>query len=409
QRNSFAELPAPVSYTTDNLHLETGYRSEKIIFKLDGLISQFENDNEVLHWQTPFAGNAWQTTSLAPSNDYYKVGGSLMLRLPANTTFMARANHSIIENDLSLSFPYLGTPTNLNFGGKITYTTASTVVSSNPYKPLDLRFFYNHLTKSNDSDVPATYGVNTGSATATETEKFGYHKNNLGFDVGYRLPAKTKVAAGYEYLHLSRALRQDASNTTDHILFAEVKNSYLDALSAKLRYQYLTRSSDKIGKPPSAFDSFGRADAADKTQHAIKAGLDLEPLHDLSIGIEYAIKLDSYDDKYKFSLQDNERHEIYIDANYKIADVTLNGYFNYEHAQSKGNYLRGTASTDDSLDPSLYTSGVYPWSSKRVDKNFAYGVNASTDVIKDKANVSVGWRYEKANGNNDLHSDYNTL
>jgi len=427
QRSNFVEFAAPVSYTTDNLYLETGYRNENFIFKLDGLISQFDNDNELMHWQTPAtvaAGySTMQTTSLAPSNDYYKIGGSAMVRLPLNSTLMARANYSMIENDLDLSFPYYPSnalaPTNLHFGGKITYTTASASLTSNPIKPLDIRLFYNFLNKKNESDLPATYGVaannnadlGTGVAnTPVATERFAYHKQNAGFDVSYRLPAKTKVAAGYEYLHLSRALRQDASNTTDHILFAEVKNSYLDALSAKLRYQHLTRSSDKIGKPPSAFNSFGRADAADKTQHAIKAGLDLEPLHDLGIGLEYAFKLDSYDDKYKFSLQDNERHEIYIDANYKIADVTLNGYFNYEQVQSKGNYLRGTSSTDDSLDPSAYTSGgAYPWSSKRVDKNFAYGVNASTDVIKDKATVSVGWRYEKANGNNDLHSDYNTL
>ena len=41
---SLREVPAPIDYVTNNIYLQTGYRSDRVIFTVDGLISNFANE-----------------------------------------------------------------------------------------------------------------------------------------------------------------------------------------------------------------------------------------------------------------------------------------------------------------------------------------------------------------------------
>ena len=237
---SLREVPAPIDYTTNNLYLQTGYRTNKLIFTVDGLISSFTNEYDKF--------SSWNSTTsptyfgyLPPDNNYYKVGGSLMYRIPfLDSTLMARANYSMLRNDVTLfdngtTGSYL---TARNWAGKINYTTASAALTSRPTKNLDTRIFINFLDKKNEGPEDFNYG--TASYT---TERFDYSKRNMGVDVGYKLPTKTKISGGYEYLNLHRAIRQDAPSTDDHTLYIQAKNDLFDWMSAKIRYQRLMRES----------------------------------------------------------------------------------------------------------------------------------------------------------------------
>jgi len=382
--NFFTEFPSPVDYRTDNVSLETGYRSKAIIFKVDGLISQFSNPYQTMN--IPGLTNVGGTLlTLPPNNDYYKVGGSLMVKLPLNSTLMARGNYSVLDNNVDLTqfpFPAAAAP---QFHGRVTYTTASLAITSNPIKMLETRIFYNLLDKQNKSTDSFNYGGQT-------TEKFAYHKQNVGVDLAVKLPANTKASAGYEFQHLNRALRADAYSTTDHIVFVEAKNSALEMLTAKLRLQHMKRlSDDKLVFGTSVDSRFRRYDATDKTQEAVKAGLEIEPLHNLSIGLEYAFKLDSFDNT-TVGMTSNRSHEFNLDTNYTIANVKLNAYADYEFTRYE------TVSRSGAFGAAP-TDANYDYKVKRENASYDYGLNMDVDIIKNILSAGLGWRYAYSNGN----------
>jgi MtrB/PioB family decaheme-associated outer membrane protein len=412
------ELPAPVSYKTDNLYASAGYRSNSLIATLDGTISNFSNSNKT--FSHAYTGPTSATVYLAPDSMYYKIGGNVMYRAPFwDTTFMARASYSESTNDTALTE---GTSSiGGTFNGKITYTTASAAISSNPIKPLDVKLYLNVLDKKNESPTGFIYGSALAADAATNTtEKFGYNKLNGGFDLSYKLPAKTKASAGYEYLRINRTMnfaifgttymgvRTDAPQTTDHSLYAQVKNELFDWMSAKIRYQYLTRSSEFRGDLyATATDSsvikqwWRPVDTADKNQHSIKAGLEFEPLHNLTFSTEYGLKYNKYS-KSVLGTQKDIRHELYIDAGYSIGNVKVNPYFDLEliDNNSKHRRFQTTAQADPSSPDVANTA--YNWSSDRKDVNYAFGINSDIDIIKDKLTLSGNYRYDNVNGTEDF-------
>lgn len=426
---SLREVPAPIDYTTNNLYLQTGYRSDRVIFTIDGLISRFSNENDRF---SSFYSTSNPTTYyptyygyLPPDNNYYKVGSSLTYRIPLmDSTLMARANYSMLRDDVTL-FENSGPiatqyPTARNWGGRVNYTTASTALTSRPMNNLDTRIFFNFLNKKNEGPEDFNYGT-----TDYTTERFDYNKRNMGVDVGYKLPAKTKLSAGYEYLNLHRAIREDAPSTEDHTMYMQVKNDLFDWMSAKVRYQRLMRSSDfedaalyaneptgGVANTSAANTSlyykifFRPADTANRNQDSIKVGLDFEPIHGLSLGVEYAYKKDDYTNNY-LGILDAERHEGYFDATYAASVFKLNAYADIEVVESNSRFrqLPRTTGTSATLyaDPmGVSNSNNFNWTSKRQDVNYALGLKGDVDVIKNILKASAGYRYEQADGSNDF-------
>lgn len=423
---SLREYPAPIDYTTNNLYLQTGYRSDRVILTIDGLLSHFLNEND------KFSG--WNSTTapiyfgyLPPDNKYYKVGSSLTYRIPfMDSTLMARANYSMLRNDVTLfdnssatTAQYL---TPRNWAGRVNYTTASTSLTSKPMKNLDTRIFFNFLNKKNEGPEDFNYGT-----TSYTTERFDYNKRNVGLDVGYKLPAKTKLDAGYEYLNLHRAIRKDAPSTEDHTFKVQAKNDTLDWMSAKISYQRMMRKSDfqdgtlhandpqsevNVAALTSSFYKtyFRPADTADKDQDTIKVGLEFELLHGLSLGTEYLYKHEKYT-KNALGMQNADRNEVYVDINYVNERFKLNAYANVEFVESNATYRQmpgiGAATA---LLPVYYNINVndannFNWTSKRKDTNFALGANGEVILIKNLLKTNLSYRYEQADGSNDFSSN----
>jgi hypothetical protein len=392
------ELPLPINYSTDNLYLETGYRTRTVIFKVDGTLSQFENHNGPwLSFEQPFGGGPTNYT-LPPDNTYYKVGGSLMVRLPLNSSFVARGSYAKLENNQNLI------ETGQSFKGDVNNTSVSSALASNPFSPLNLRLFYNFFERDNSSTSLANYG-------GIPTTRFDYIKQSTGIDIGYRLPVKTRADAGYEYQSVIRT-REDGTETRDHTVYVQLKNSFLDWMSGKVRYEHLIRNSDtaspaSIADPNDRFfiDNFRRFDVADKTQDKVKVGIEFQPLNNLDLGVEYNFKHNSYDNPLQDTLfndidhtplgnsllgvQSDTRHELYVDANYAVSIVKLNGYFDLELVERK-------------MNAHEIEAGTFDWSSKREDTSYTYGFKADVDIIKDVLTAQAGWRYEKAYGSNDF-------
>ena len=399
------EVPLPVDYQTDNLYLETGYRAKNLIATIDGTLSRFheETPTQILAFT-----NVSQYLTVPPSNDYFKIGGSVKYDIPLfKSTLMVRSSYSKLTSEFNLFDPAaavaIGAGNFTNFKGEHVYTTASAALTSQPIEKLDTRLFVNYLDKNNESNTGFSYRTdNTAALLTGVTEGFEYHKINGGLDLGYKLPAKTKVSAGYEYQKLERALRGDAPETVDHSAYLQVKNDLLHWMSAKVRYQFLDRISDfnppadpaVLAEQYAAY--FRPADAATKMQHTTKLGLDFEPLDNVTFGLEYAFKYADFRDSFLGVLSERS-HGIYFDSNVKVGIFKFNPYFDLELAdqESKHHY---SASPADLTSFFASDDLSYNWTNRAENTYYAVGVNTEIEVIKEKLVASIGARYEKSDG-----------
>lgn len=402
------EVPAPIDYETTNLYLQTGYRTDRLVATLDGTISNFSNNNERFSTWTPTAAatSTTLTAYLPPSNQYYKIGGSVMYKLPfLNSTFMARGSHSITTSDDFLN----EAPTPVSWDGKITYSTASVSLTSNPINKLTTKVFYNYLDKQNKSDT----GIVDYGPTGINTQAFSYHKQNAGIDVAYNLPLNTKINAGYDYLHVDRSKTMvgataigvaSTPETTDHIMSMQLKNSYLDWASFKIGYQHIIRDSSRANNETYASNDlryyYTSAGFSDRTQDKMKFGIDIEPANGLSIGTEYIYKKSKYDNVL-YGFEDDVRHEIYTDISYISGISKLNMYADIELYEANAKY-RNIPFGGSYTWPAVDNGTNFSWTTNRKDINYALGVKGEIEIIKNKLSAGIGYRYEQTNGTNDF-------
>lgn len=407
----FVEMPVPVDYATDTINLQAGYRSKVLIVTVDGTVSSFRNANTHLsvgRISTVAAGTGY----LPPENDYYKVGGSLTYRLPFfSTTVMAKGSHSILESnptilgDADIPAAVRGT----TWHGLVTYDSASASITSTPIPKLNLRAYYNYLKTDNASDA-LNYSTSASTSYNTPVARYDHSKQYGGLEASYLLPAATKVSAGYEYGVVKRAEwagndtlavagAPHATKTTDHTIFAQVKNNLLEMVSGKLRYEHQFRSSEypalDLYLATNRMFYFRPFEAANKNMDAIKAELEFEPMHGLSIGAQYAFKMNKYTDS-PLGLQDDNRHEVYVDATYAVGIAKLNLYGEVEMVEANTKYFTGTYGT-----PATATNNFFI-DSKRKDVNYAVGGKVGVDIMRDRLSLTTGYRYESANGSNDF-------
>ena len=397
------EVPLPVDYETDNLYLETGYRAKNLIATIDGTLSRFHENTPT---QILAFTNASQYLTVPPSNDYFKIGGSVKYDIPLiKSTLMVRGSYSKLTSEFNLFDPAAavaaGAGNFTHFKGELDYTTASAALTSRPIENLDTRLFVNYLDKNNESNTGFSYRTNnTAAALLTGvTEGFEYHKINGGLDLGYKLPARTKVSTGYEYQKLERALRNDAPETVDHSAYLQVKNDLLHWMGAKVRYQFLDRISDFMqpvnpaGPGGQSEGYFRPADAATKMQHTVKVGLDFEPLDSVTLGLEYAYKYADFRDSV-LGVQSEKSHGIYFDSNVTVGIFRFNPYADFELADQVSSHHFGAGTAV--LAPSSATS--YNWTNSAENTYYAVGINSEIEVIKEKLVASIGARYEKSDG-----------
>ena len=136
-----------------------------------------------------------------------------------------------------------------------------------------------------------------------ENDLFSYRKNNIGFDVWWRFAKNQRLGFGYDYLNLDQD-RVDYDKMHWNKLWVEYKNTMLDTLTGRLKYQYLKRDAtlnySNTGMSPndpnyllpytSAFDM------QSSTTNQVKLYLDYSPLPLLGFSFEGNWAKQDFDD-----------------------------------------------------------------------------------------------------------------
>ncbi|MBL8473151.1 MAG: MtrB/PioB family outer membrane beta-barrel protein [Rhodocyclaceae bacterium] len=416
----FSDKPFPVSYVTRNFSVEGGYSTKTAQFGLNLLHSRFSNDNELLMWRNQnFDGQ--DTSVLPPDNEYTKISANGMLKqLPLGSTLSGRVSYSRTKNNVDILQSILSTggttpatsPDRNTFDGKVVHRTASASLYSNPTKDLDTRVYWNWYDKDNRSPVvtftPAGgSGLQCGGA-ACVTEVLDYRKNNIGLDVGYRINGHNRVVAGFDYVDLHRD-RVDFDETKDKKYTLEFRNTSLDELSVRAKYQRLNRRSHFLegGAGTSAADVeylnrfIARFDASNVDQDLFKLALDYTPAKLLDFGFEGIVKENRYKDTVLGRTKDR-REEFYLSAAYgDINAFRIMLFADVEFIKYDSTHRNASAAppTFDPGAPATLTD--YNWTANNRDRNYAIGLGMDWKATSRlKLNGSAVW--EKTKGTVDF-------
>lgn len=416
-----AEFPEPISHTTDNLHLKGGYLGESITASLSGVLSSFKNDIKHFQGISPTGGSVVANDDnvvLAPDNDYMKIAGDLTWRrLPLSSVLAASLSYANLENDFTAAdiyganaaailadSPFSGNLNRTNFEGDIDYTNFSLALSSQPLDKLDTKIFYNYLDRD-DKSSRIFYNATSGD---NAKELLSYEKNTFGIDFGYRLPNKTKLEAGYEYLDMDRSTAAQAytaaaanfyrydnpESTTDDTLYVGLKNNYLDWLTAKIKYTTLERDSDintaaavANGVDPRIYTT--RFDAQDKTMDEWKLAFEFYPMDQLDLALDFNYQRHDYDENIS-SRTDEKRQSVYADVTWRATQtVALGAFVGFEkteiEAYKRSDESEFVADRIESTDDDFWTYGL----TARIKANERLSFDAS-------------WQYEDSDGSIDF-------
>ncbi|MEG0821150.1 MAG: MtrB/PioB family outer membrane beta-barrel protein [Burkholderiaceae bacterium] len=432
--NGFVDLAGPVDYKTDNLMLEGGYAAREMLFNVAVLWSKFDNANTSFNWNNGYFRNGVDTTYSAPNNDFFKVSANGALRkLPLNSQLSGRFTYATSESNFALATQALnGTggqitasnPNVPNFNGKEKNTTASLAWTALPARGVDTKAYYNYYDRANESThvvfSPPTVGLPGGGNLACggqpcTAEFYSVTKNNFGVEGAWRFMAGNRIAGGWDYLHTDQE-RHDFDKVTDNKLWAEWRNSAIEDVNLRLKYQYSWRRSDFLlanaganAQDPNYLTRYAVAfDSADRDQNLIKAVIDFSPVPFVDLSLEGIYKNNDYKTTVLGRTKDT-RQEIYGSIAFGAPQSIRTSFFGDYETVKYDSYHRAISNltATGAYDPNASaTSQNYNWASQNTEHNWLLGAAVAVPVTE-ALKLTGSLMYTKNSGGADFQSQNN--
>lgn len=404
--NGFVDLPSPIEYKTRNYGIEVGHSTRTTHFAVNLSHSTFENDFDQLRWTNGFFANGLDRTMLPPDNELTRLAVNGNIRqLPLDSTLAGRFTYSKLTSDVEMPLTQLSTggatpatnPSDGTFKGDVTKMTIGLALNSHPTQAASTKLYAdyikeeNHSTEMSFSPAPGSglTGGTGGAVNCSSTgalpctpERFEYEKKQLGLEAGYRFGRPHKLSGGLEWTAIDRE-RADFQKTDENRLFAEYKNSSLDSLTARIKYQFLARRSDfnphtevLLANPMDLY--VRRFDAANVDQNLVKLVLDFTPRPLLDFGFEAIFKKNDYKETILGRTND-DRQEYYVNAGYGDPKALRAFVFgDVEYVQFESDHRVGTGNPDPATPP---TTTTYNWSAKNKDNAWQVGLGVDWTPI----------------------------
>lgn len=396
--NGFTNLPVPIDYTTRNVSGEVGFSSGNAHVAVSLLHSTFDNGNEAVRWNNGFFANGLDTTFLPADNKLTRLAVNGNMRgLPLNSTISGRLVYSQLTSDVAIAQTMLATtagafsasnPSNSIFEGDIKRTNLSLSWTAHPTSAFDTRAYMDYAKEENNSTkvnfAPGT-GLTGGTCTAVSCAPEQYHskRTKVGAEGGYRITQTNRVSGGLEQSDTDRE-RIDFDKTKETKAFVQYKNTMLESLTGRVKYQYLRRKSDfndtislTSGNPIDFY--VRRFDLANVNQNLLKLGLDATPARMLDLGFEAIYKHNDYKDTI-LGRTDDKRQELYASASYGSPDaVRFLVFADYEISRYDSSHRVGTGNPDPASPPQNFVGGAggnsatYNWAARNEDKAWQLG------------------------------------
>lgn len=452
--NGFTDLAFPTDYKTDNVGVEAGYQSGKATFSLRWDYSKFNNSNDTLRWTNPFfGGNQLDTSYLPPDNEFNKFTLSGNYRdLPWRSVISARYTWAKTTSDfdlgqtaLSSGGTFVPTLPNVNtFHGEKINQSFALAWTAIPAKNVDTRVYYywtkleNNSTHVEYGDAPTTPspigcgnftppgGLPTQISGNCENELFNYTKNDVGFDIWWKFLPDQRLGGGFEYYDIDQT-RVDYDKAHWSRAWVEYKNTMLDTLTGRIKYQYIDRSATRnfttdglSPNDPNYLLAFTTAfDMQDSKTNQLKLYLDWTPVANVGLSFEGTWSKIDYDET-TFGRTSNERQGYFLSGNWRATSaLALNAFGSWEQTKYPSNHRYiGTVAGGPSppsgfctaANPNCYdpfappfqqspgsTTASYNWSSGTKDETWMIGVGGDWQALE-TLKVSASYLYVSNKG-----------
>jgi MtrB/PioB family decaheme-associated outer membrane protein len=446
--NGMIELGAPVDYKTRNYSLESRYSTKQASFSINVLNSKFSNSDGQMQWTNFYMLNNLDTSLLPPDNDLTKLSLNGTLRqLPVNSTLAARLTWSILTNSFGVTSGGLMPTSNASpptavgtlvtgpsfntFEGEHETKSASLSLASAWGAGVDTKIYYNYYHTKNKSTLIeyALGGLGTDAANcpspsfpSTSTANrfcigpypnslFFYKKQDYGIDVGWRINRGNKVSGGLNLLEVDRE-REDAEKTKEDKIWLEYKNSMLEDLSGRIKFQHLERRSElnaafppgtspfSTGNTPAQVAYYFRAyDVSNADQNQIKLVLDWVPMPLLDTGLEAAWKKSDYKDL-SYGRNNDLRREYNLTVSYgNPKEFRITALVNYEIVEFNQAYHQGTGP----FPGGAQTATDFDWGTMNTQTNRLLGLIADWPV-RERLALKGSYTWTRTGGGVDFNS-----
>ncbi|MEO8303643.1 MAG: OmpA family protein [Betaproteobacteria bacterium] len=460
--NGYTDLAIPQDFKTSNWGVEGGYQTSKATFAVRWDYSKFENSNETLRWTNPFFGptvngtattsNLLDTTYLAPGNTFNKFTASGNYRdLPWHSVISARYTWAKTTSDTPLALTALNTngvynntlPDTTNFNGENINQSFALAWTAMPGANFNTRAYYYWTKLDNKSDLveygnaPTTAlasGLGCGNLVAAgvptqivgncENELYNYTKNNVGLDAWWKFARGNRLGFGWDYLDIDQT-RVDYDKSHSNKLWVEYKNTMLDTLSARLKYQYVKRdstlnfSNDPLpnggaNNPNYLLPYTSAFDLQSNTTNLVKLTVDWSPTMNTGVSFEGNWAKVDFDDV-TYGRTTSDRQGYFLSGYWNASsNVKLNAFGSWEDTKYPSNHRYiGTVSGGPSppsgyctaANPNCYDpfatpnpNNSYNWSSQTKDQTWMFGVGADWQAI-DALKLTGSYLYVSNEGN----------
>ncbi len=363
------ELPEPIDYRTDGIKVEGGYSKNPYFVSFSYFYNEFRNSIGDLTF-TPI-GNPGPL-SLPPDNKYSKFALKGSAKLPLNSKFTMNLGNAHTTSD-AVNFA--------RFDGKVDTANYDFMLTSNPLKLLDAKVYYKYYERDNKST-----GQVLVNGAFINTNPLYYKTETLGAELGVKLPIDFYLNGGYKNVYTKREIQNETNPfnvlpyNTDNIYFANLRWNRFDWVTPRAGYERLERSAD--------YQSFQSQNVqnqqfayAPQRRDTLKAAVDLSPLDNLNMSLEYRYKRSDYHTT-ELGFTSDSTDAFGFNADYAIRKIArIYGYFDYEKGYL---YQRATS-------PSF-------WDSKQEEVTFSYGLRTDVYAIPKKLTIVLNADYLRSMG-----------
>jgi len=298
-----AMFTRPVEDATDELEISTTYNARNWQVNLGYRGSFYDNDNSSLTWdnaytaQTPGADTG--RMALAPDNDSHQITLAGSMTLPRRTIINGQISLGRMKQDENF-LPYTSNsliatsalPRN-SPNAKVDTTNINLRAVSSPWQKVTLQgeFRYNerdNKTSENTYNYVVTDLFN--SANSARNRAYDYERYDYRLRGEYRLPARTRLYAGYDYETDERTQQARSKTTTDRV-WAQVRAKVTKIADLDVKVYTEKRDGSSYKQPTNTSTPenplMRKYNMADRDRDGIKARASTYAGERFNLGVEY--------------------------------------------------------------------------------------------------------------------------
>ncbi|MDT8316641.1 MAG: MtrB/PioB family decaheme-associated outer membrane protein [bacterium] len=439
QFTSASILPEPIDYRTNDITAGITYNGEKGMVSIAYLLSTFENKNEALLWENPFAapgGAAFPTDaqiSLAPDNKYQRLSLSATRDLTMTTRLSLTAEYGKMEQDEEL-LPYtvntLIAPLRAlprdSAEAEIDVTHVSLNLTSRPTNKVSINARYRYYDTVNKTDRTLFMRVtnDTGSQSdiangAFYTLPFDYSKNSLDVDAVYRITGATRIKAGLGHELTDRDYRS-AEQTKENRYKLGLSSRLSSVLTAMVDY---TRAEKRIDggydneSLYNAYHSYSSAsgmynysatgnfdihpdlrqlDLSERDRDSYSVKINLFPMDTTAVSLSYRYRNDDYNNS-ELGWQEDRLNSYTVDVTSSPSkNATFYAYYTNDLGEKE---LAGHSFTSAGPLGTKFTQAeddTRRWWSDQNDKTDTIGIGTSLAFLRGQFTVDADYIHAKS-------------